>query len=244
MFPYKHFGRLRLIFSKLFCQLVRIRYFCRKYIRDMKIALISLVMTACLSAAAHNPLRGTDNGHEWVDMGTSVKWATTNVGADSPQEYGSYFAWGEIAPPTNNDYITENCRLFGNDSIGSIAGDPRYDAAQANWGGSWRMPTKDEWQELIDNCTWIRGNDYLTAIAKNGNVLHFPYAYSRSEFSQELEGDGGYYWSATPREDGEYKECMASGFMFLFADYYTINQPPSFRLMSRHDGLSVRPVLE
>ena len=80
------------------------------------------------------------NGHEYVDLGLSVKWATCNVGASSPEDTGYDFAWGETKPKAT--YTESNSVTYGNSSIGNIAGDARYDAARANWGGSWRLPRK------------------------------------------------------------------------------------------------------
>lgn len=110
--------------------------------------------------------------HGYVDLGLSVKWATCNVGASSPEESGTYFAWGETETKTT-DYTESNYALLesvilwsGDDASGVIYTFERYnqddkkdnlesndDVAHAKWGGNWRMPTKDECQELIDNCT-------------------------------------------------------------------------------------------
>ena len=91
------------------------------------------------------PTRGTISGHEWVDLDLSVKWATTNVGASSPSDYGYYFAWGETS--TKSEYTEANSRTRKT-SMGDIAGNDAYDAARANWGGTWRLPTKAECEEL------------------------------------------------------------------------------------------------
>ena len=99
-----------------------------------------------LSSAA-----GIENGYGYVDLGLSVKWATYNVGANSPEEYGNYYAWGETT--TKTSYTEENCSTYGK-SIGSIAGNSTYDVARALWGGGWRLPTKEEFEELRDRCTW------------------------------------------------------------------------------------------
>ena len=91
---------------------------------------------------------GQINGHDFVDLGlpSGLKWATCNVGASSPSEYGNYYAWGEVEP--KESYTQENCLTWGQE-IGDISGNPQYDAARANWGGTWRMPTKSEFEELI-----------------------------------------------------------------------------------------------
>ena len=96
---------------------------------------------------------GKHKGHDWVDLGlpSGLKWATCNVGASSPSDYGDYFAWGEIS--TKSSYDDNNSTTFLKE-IGDIAGNPTYDVARAKWRGSWRLPTEKEFQELIENCTW------------------------------------------------------------------------------------------
>ena len=112
-----------------------------------------------LSAPQHKQTSGHHNGHEWVDLGLSVKWATCNIGADNPEDYGDYFAWGETE--TKSEYTDANCKTIKKQSFfakwfnfgrsdnntnvenlpDDISGNAQYDAARANWGGSWRMPT-------------------------------------------------------------------------------------------------------
>ena len=99
--------------------------------------------------------KGIINGHEYVDLGLSVKWATCNVGADSPSGYGNYYAWGEITP--KQDYLKTNDVLLPKKTF-KISGDPRYDAACANWGDSWRLPTRKEIRELERKCRWVLTN--------------------------------------------------------------------------------------
>ena len=86
-----------------------------------------------------------ENGHEWVDLGLSVKWATCNVGASRPEQYGNYYAWGETT--TKSEYTRDNSKTMYK-NLGDISGNAQYDAARANWGGSWRMPRKAEFDEL------------------------------------------------------------------------------------------------
>ena len=92
-------------------------------------------------------------GHEYVDLGlpSGLKWATCNVGAEKPEDYGDYFAWGEIE--TKSEYTESNSLTHGK-QMDDISGDVQYDVAAANWGDSWRMPTKDEMIELVSNCEW------------------------------------------------------------------------------------------
>lgn len=123
---------------------------------------------------------GTENGHKWVDLGLSVKWATCNVGSSdsNPGYHGNYFAWGEITPKNNYSWATyqytNNTALwkfsmtkFGPHTFHTFT-DDKYcmrnkkvlnlseDAANVNWGGRWRMPTKEELDELFENCTLKR----------------------------------------------------------------------------------------
>ena len=133
-----------------------------------------------------------------VDLGLSVKWASCNVGAESPEEYGDYFAWGGTYHNYSNSIsITHGLSISELESRGIIGADGNltaaYDAAAVNWGGSWRMPTSDEIQELVNDCEWkwtsIKGVNGRLVTGPNGNSIFLPvdgFRYS------------GYYWSATP----------------------------------------------
>ena len=119
---------------------------------------------------------GSHNGHEYVDLGlpSGALWATCNVGADAPEDYGNYYAWGETTTKSTyswNNYkycngscvsLTKYCNNsklgnngFADDLIIIQIGD---DAASFNWGGDWRMPTKEEWRELFNytNSMWVK----------------------------------------------------------------------------------------
>ena len=146
------------------------------------------------------------NGHEYVDLGlpSGLKWATCNIGAISPEEYGDYFAWGETT--TKDTYETDNCPTFGLNASQFIDGEgnltSQYDAATANWGGNWRMPTLDELNELKTNCTWTWGiqdgvNGYKVE-GPNGNSIFLPAAGYRSGSSLYNAGSNGCYWSSAP----------------------------------------------
>lgn len=144
---------------------------------------------------------GTINGHGYVDLGLSVKWATCNVGATSPSDYGDYFAWGETA--TKSTYTEANSVTY-NKSMNDIAGDSRYDAARANWGSTWRLPTKTEIEELINRCTYrwttYGGHKGYIITGPNGNSIFLPATGWRYAVSLgNLEEDGG-YWSSTSDE--------------------------------------------
>lgn len=154
-------------------------------------------------------LRAT--GLQVIDMGLSVKWANMNIGATAPEEVGSYFAWGETMP--KDSYSLDNYVWWKDDGYACYKYDnidkrvtlePQDDAAYMTWGGTWRMPTNAEWQELKDNSTWFltsyNGVDgYLITSTINGNQLFFP-ATSRYVDDNELvdyELYYGYYWSST-----------------------------------------------
>lgn len=102
-----------------------------------------------------------EEGDIAIDLGLSVKWARCNVGTDTSEGYGNYYAWGETT--TKSTYIEDNSATYGLSisqlqSQGYIDGSgnltPQHDAARANWGGTWRMPTKTELEELENKCTW------------------------------------------------------------------------------------------
>ncbi|MDY4512770.1 MAG: hypothetical protein SPE10_04900, partial [Paludibacteraceae bacterium] len=120
------------------------------------------------------PASDPANGHEYVDLGLSVKWATCNVGASKPEEYGNYYAWGETTTKSTYNWSTYKwcngskttlTKYNTSSSYGTVDNktvlELADDAARANWGGAWRMPTDAEWTELRENCTW-------TWITKNG----------------------------------------------------------------------------
>ena len=102
-----------------------------------------------------------------VDLGLSVKWASKNVGAALPADEGDAYAWGETESECDYLYALCSCDLNGVADIEDISGNTSYDAATANWGSKWRMPTYIEMQELIDDCTWT----YTTQEDSNGEEV-------------------------------------------------------------------------
>ena len=164
----------------------------------------------------YNPFVDPYNGHEYVDLGlpSGTKWATMNVGATKPEEYGLYFSWGNVEGHNLNgegtyDFGTSNTSepyVSSNGATitfpGSIAVGDAYDMARANMGGNWRLPTNTEFQELYDNTDseWITINGVngrrLTSKI-NGNSIFFPAAgVSYDGSSHYYEGSAGYYWSS------------------------------------------------
>lgn len=167
------------------------------------------------------------NGHEYVDLGlpSGTLWATCNVGATKPEEYGGFYAWGDTHPQLpysacnlqtykfykGKDYSFHDIR--GNDCIKytSIDGDGLLileacdDAATSNWGNGWRMPTIEEWEELQDNTSnkWTIQNGVVGMLftASNGNSLFLPAGGDCGCGDWNSEGSFGYYWSSSLRED-------------------------------------------
>lgn len=144
-----------------------------------------------------------------VDLGLSVAWASCNVGADSPEDYGDYFAWGETASKSYyslGNTVTYGLSISELESRGIIGSDGNlrasYDAATVNWGSDWRMPTLDEINELRGRCTWgwitQNGVNGYKVTGPNGNSIFLPVAGHRYG-SEVYERDScGYYWYATP----------------------------------------------
>jgi len=179
----------------------------------------------CLAAAMLSSCSNEDtvpavvdpyNGHEYVDLGLSVKWATCNIGAEKPEDYGDYFAWGETTPKDYFNWDNYKFTTDGGNTFMKYTGSDMSelgredDAASANWGGSWRMPTLEEFNELMANCdgVWIKeGDPEFGGVAgakftskKPGytdKYIFIPAAGCR--FGSELYGAGLciYDWSAT-----------------------------------------------
>lgn len=216
-----------------------------------------VALTQNLSLYAQwKPLNGELNGHEWVDLGlpSGKLWATCNIGASSPTDYGDYFAWGEITPKADNainwigykyangdgNKLTKYCNdsSYGDngytDTLTVLL--PEDDAATANWGAGWRMPTKAEMQELFNNTTvtWTTQNGINGHLftASNGNSLFLP-AAGRRAGGLYYDGLVGYYWLSllnTIGPDSAWYFHFGSGGGGVDSDYYRFN------------GFSVRPI--
>ena len=194
------------------------------------------------------------NGYEWVDLGlpSGIKWAACNVGATKPEEYGGYYAWGETEE--KEDYSWETYKWAnGNEvtitkyctdsNIGTVDNktvlDLEDDVAHVKWGGSWRMPTLDEQQELLNNCTWSwttqNGVNGCKVTSKtNGNSIFLPAAGCRYGTSLNVSGFICSYWSNSLND-------VYSGGAYGLAyscDYYELAN------FLRSYGYSVRPVSE
>lgn len=194
------------------------------------------------------PTFGTIDGHEYVDLGLSVKWATCNVGASKPEDYGDYYAWGE----TNEKsiYYWEYYKYWSDrdgdgcfdeneyQNTGSNISGTQYDVAHVKWGSNWRMPTKEEIRELVNNCTWKwttqNGVDGQLVTGPNGNSIFLPAAGHRLGTDLLKRGSYGFYWSATLWEDYSY----GAYYLYFHGDHYWGN------LEHRCYGYPVRPVTD
>jgi len=191
----------------------------------------------------------SDSEHEYVDLGLSVKWATCNVGATLPEEYGEHFAWGETEPKSSYNWSTYKwcngaynklTKYCTNSSYGTVDHktvlEPDDDAAHVHWGGNWRMPTDEEWMELRLNCTWtlinMNGiNGQLVTSKTNGNSIFLPAAACLGW--QEDAGFSGHYWSSSSYTD---YSPMAWDVHFF------IDRTSVYWGTTRDVGQSVRPV--
>ncbi len=150
-----------------------------------------------------------DNNHPHaIDLGlpSGTKWACCNVGASSPEEYGGYYAWGETEVQANNRYSWSSYRHCDGSSatchnIGDDIAGTEYDVAHVKWGGSWRMPTRAQQEELIENCTreWTQlyGVNGFLVTGPNGGKVFLPAVGERWEGELDYEGSYGYYWSSS-----------------------------------------------
>ncbi len=193
------------------------------------------------------------NGRDYVDLGlpSGLKWATMNVGASKPEEYGDYFAWGETEPKSNyywstykwcNGSETTQTKYNTSSSYGTVDNktvlDPEDDAAHVNWGGSWRMPTKEEQDELRNNCTWTwttkKGVNGRLVTGPNGKSIFLPAAGDREGTRLYDAGSWGNYWSSSLNTDRPSYACFVN---FGSVDVYWYD-------FYRRYGRSVRPVSE
>ena len=231
-------------------------------------AFAAVLSVGVISCDKENNEKGSGNGENngggetlsgWVDLGlpSGLLWAECNVGATAPEEYGDYFAWGETQP--KNVYDWSNYRYCTLNDIWEVAELTKYntgstfgstdnltvlepgdDAATVNMGNGARTPTKEEWQELLDNTTaeWTTLNGvYGRRFSANGNSLFLPAAgYHKDSESYFIDGNNsyGYYSSASLNENNP---------LFIWDFYfYSDSQGLIDYYNSRCTGLSVRAV--
>ena len=194
--------------------------------------------------------------HQYVDLGLSVKWATCNIGADKPEEHGEYFSWGETENKRINNWETYRFTEGDKNEISKYCSNSQYgwheladslsalepddDVAHKKWGGNWRIPTKAEMKELLDNCTWTWTtrndiNGYLVTGKKPGYTdrsIFIPVTGAYDNGKLFGSKDHGHYWS---------RNC---GTLYP-ADAYTLElsvREASVGMESRCQSLAVRPV--
>ena len=189
---------------------------------------------------------------EPVDLGLSVKWASWNVGASAPEEIGSGFAWGETEIDWYYDW--KHYKWFDgvgdfhvdklskyNSSDGKTVLDLEDDAAHINWGGTWRMPTKAEWQELLSNCSceiiMLNGTEVYKYTGSNGNSIVIPDAGPGLHYDTLGRGLGiGYYWSSS------IGKSVSTAYYVSFS--YYVHSPDFGYDDPRYYGYLIRPVTE
>lgn len=174
------------------------------------------------------PASGSTNGHEWVDLGlpSGTKWATTNLGASTSENFGNRFCWGQIVEyeeGSSNKFAMDKKKLL------DISGNATYDAATAQWGANWTTPTYDQFYELMHNCTWefttlgrISGCKVISKI--NGNYIFLPF-----EFGNKYER----YWTSTSKD----KEYYYDGDVITLDDNSII-----ISMWDRSSAYPIRPV--
>lgn len=158
------------------------------------------------------------NGYEAIDLGLSVYWAAWNIGASSLNVNGYYFSWGETI--LKSTFAKSTYKYYdGNDfeNIGKNISNTEYDAAHIKWGGAWRMPTKNEFEELIKKCTWswttIDGVKGYNVLGTNGNSIFLPATGQVRNNEKHWLGERGYYWTSTVGNSSGY------AYYLVFAPY-------------------------
>jgi hypothetical protein len=206
---------------------------------------------------------GTENGHDWLNLGmpSGVKWATMNVGASSPTDYGDMIAWAETKSKVGNGsyyfsdlkYSNSNGTQFTkyvtNPTYGTPDGfstlQPEDDAASVNWGGSWRMFTHEEAIELFDNSTSFAATSFnnvtrkgVLVVGRNGREIFMPASGISFYYTPYYNRDNeGYYWSSSLYNERNY-ECW-----FMSPNPNIGKIRPSFRY-DRYYGMPIRPVVK
>ena len=187
------------------------------------------------------------NGHGYVDLGlpSKTKWATCNVGADSPEEYGYYLAWGETEP--KNEYVYNKTPLC-DVAIDDISNNENYDVAQKKWGNGWSIPTKYQWDELIRCCkirvTKKNGVNGVLLVGRNGKSVFFPSSGNgKNGTFVDFVGSEGGYWSSNADytyrgKRGYPPDAYSTYYLTWSTDECGISPHPAWR----GEGYNIRPV--
>ena len=191
-----------------------------------------------------------NNGHEFVDLGLSVKWATMNIGASSPEDYGDYFAWGETSPKASYSWDTyklcengdaKQLTKYNNKSNRGMVDnkftlDLSDDAARANWEGEWHIPTTEECEELTTKCTWKYftqgGVNGCKVTGPNGQTIFLPAAGYINGSTPFSTNSGGLYWSSSL----DTSNSLLGIYLILYTEYFRTDE------LYRYIGFPVRAV--
>ncbi|MBR6715028.1 MAG: hypothetical protein IKI83_01085 [Prevotella sp.] len=196
---------------------------------------VSFLMTATFAYGQEQDVKVA------VDLGlpSGLKWASCNVGATKPEEYGGYYAWGETEEKevySWSNYIHCDGSKKTCHHIGDCISGTEYDVAYVKWGGNWRMPTKEEMDELIKNCykEYIDYNGIKGClfIGPNGKSIFLPLAGSYENEKPPINSISGFYWTGTSCSQGD-------SYINIMLHYY-----PTISADNRFYGFSVRPVTE
>lgn len=238
----KRSNRIQIEFPEAFACLNLVSettYYYRAYFKDNltgKISYASEINTFTTPEFDSNA-----NSPSWINLGLSVKWATCNVGADSPEQDGDYFAWGETERKERYDSYTY--KYYYNNTgkyvdIGSNLNDTQYDVASLKLGESWRIPTINEMTELCTACNWVwmtyNGINGHLITGPNENSIFLPATGYYNGTKLRLMGVNGYYWSSMLFEFGNSNACC----LYFSRDGWYNNEN------SREYGLTIRPVCE
>lgn len=179
------------------------------------------------------------NGHEYVDLGlpSGLMWATCNVGASSPKDFGCLYAWGEIKMEAESNMA--NWLRSNKKKPSDISGNIEFDVARALWGGAWRMPSKTNFEELRDNCKWewicLENHKGYIVTGSNGNSIFLPAGDSKN--NNIIYKGIGHYWSSTSSVIDDNLKLMKMEFFFKESEY-------SVRFNTGYSEFSVRPVID
>lgn len=212
----------------------------------MALALLAIMSMGCNGSKSAVSGTGSENGHEWMDLGlpSGLKWATSNIGASSPTDFGSYFPWAGVEDAGRMgeyyayfDQVNWVYTKYTKES-NSFRLDSSDDAAHVKWGGKWRMPTKADFEELKSNCRYkwvvengIEGMRFTSK--KNGNSIFLPAAGSTSDPTNVG------YWSSDLSEEGAGSDT-GGAFCLLFAKGWINTELES----ARFTCFPIRPVTQ
>lgn len=213
---------------------------------------------------AYSKFKLAINSHEYVNMGTGVKWVTVNVGAYNPEEFGHYFAWGETSPKDDYSWSTyfhgkgNTFNKYHKKWNEDVVLDLKDDTANKNWGGSWHMSTRTEWNSLVDTkqrndpnytWTWYDGvnKEYNNTDVKGwevvwnmtGDTLFFPIAGYKGNTSYIMDVEG-VYWTSSMGEKQDERTSLDQDDMARFG-YFSEEGFRKCYYALRCVGKSVRP---